>query len=98
MTREEILQKLRESRDKLRQFGVKRIGIFGSAVRDELREDGDIDVIVEFEEGKKNFDNFIELAFFLEELFDRKVDLITPQSVSPFVKPYIEKEVLFEAM
>ena len=98
MTKEEILQKLRGNREKLRQFGVKRIGIFGSAVRDELREDSDIDVVVEFEEEKKNFDNFIELTFFLEELFGRKVDLLTPQSLSPFIKPYIEREVLFEAM
>ena len=71
--KKEILNRIRENRDKIRSFGVKRIGIFGSFVRGEEKEGSDIDIIVELEEGKKNFDNFINLAFFLEELLGRKV-------------------------
>ena len=56
MKKEEILKKIRENRDKIRSFGVRRIGIFGSFVRGEEKEGSDIDIIVEFEEGKKNFD------------------------------------------
>ncbi len=95
-TKEEILKKLRENKDKLRSFGVRRIGIFGSFARGEEKEESDIDLIVEFEEGKKNFDNFINLVFFLEDLFGREVDLLTPESISPYIKPYIEREVVYE--
>ena len=83
MNKEEILKVIRENKDKIKSFGVKKIGIFGSFVRGEEKERSDIDIIVEFEEGKKNFDNFMNLAFYLEELFGRKVDLLTPESISP---------------
>ncbi len=57
MNREEILKKLRENKEKMRQFGVKRIGIFGSAIRDELNDKSYIDIVVEFERGKATFKN-----------------------------------------
>ena len=96
MNKEEILKVMRENKDKIKSFGVKKIGIFGSFARGEEKERSDIDIIVEFEEGKKNFDNFMNLAFYLEELFGRKVDLLTPESISPYIKPYIEKEAVYE--
>lgn len=96
MKKEEVVRKLRENIDKLKSFGVKRIGIFGSIVRGEGKEKSDIDVLVEFEDDKKNFENFINLAFFLEELFNRKVDLLTPESISRYIRPYIEKEIVYE--
>jgi len=96
VNKEEILKVIRENKDKIKSFGVKKIGIFGSFVRGEEKERSDIDIIVEFEEGKKNFDNFMNLAFYLEELFRRKVDLLTPESISPYIKPYIEKEAVYE--
>ena len=98
MNREEILKKIRENRDKIRSFGVKRIGVFGSFVGGEEKESSDIDIIVEFEKEKKNFDNFINLAFYLEELLGRKIDLLTPESISRYMKPYIEKEVVYESV
>ena len=98
MNKEEILKKLRENKEKIKEFGVKRIGVFGSFARDEAGEESDIDIIVEFEEGKKNFDNFINLAFFLEELFGKKIDLLTSESISPYIKPYVEKEVIYERL
>ncbi len=58
-----------------RRFGVKRIGLFGSCARGEEREDSDVDVIVEFED--PNFDDFMDLAAYLEDLFDRPVDILT---------------------
>ncbi len=76
----------------------KKIGIFGSFVRGEESFGSDIDVIVEFQAGGKTFDNFMNLAFFLEELFGRKVDLMTLEGVSPFLFPYIEKEIIYEEL
>lgn len=65
---------------------------FWLVVIGEEKERSDIDIIAGFGEGKKNFDNFINPAFYLEELFGRKADLLTPKSISPYIKPYIEKK------
>lgn len=98
MTRNEIMHLIREHDDFLIRHGVKRIGLFGSHARDEERADSDIDLIVEFDEGRKNYDNFIELCFFLEDLLGRKVDLLTPESMSPYMRPFIEKDVKYETI
>lgn len=79
--------------EKLKKFGVKRCGLFGSFLRDRQNLQSDIDLLVEFEMGKKTYDNYIHLAFFLEELFGRSVDLVTPESLSPYIGPHILREV-----
>ena len=98
ISKEEVIRKLRDNMDKIRSFGVKKIGIFGSVARGKATEKSDIDIIVEFEEKRKNFENFIELAFFLEELLGKKVDLLTPESISPYIQPYIKVEVIDEGL
>jgi uncharacterized protein len=90
--KEEILRALTENRNDIKNYGAKRIGLFGSFVRGEQKESSDIDLLVEFAERKKNYDNFIDLAFFLEALLGRKVDLMTEESLSPYIRPYILKE------
>lgn len=92
-TKEEIVKMLDENRTRLRAFGVKRLGLFGSFVRSEQRVDSDVDVLVEFELGQKTFDHFIGLSFLLEDLFGRSVELVTPEALSPHIGPYILKEV-----
>jgi len=67
--------------------------LFGSFVREEQRSGSDIDVLVEFEQGQKTYDNFMQLSLFLEDLLQRKVELVTPESISPYLKPYIISEV-----
>lgn len=74
------------------------MGIFGSQARGDARDDSDIDLIVEFDQGQKSYDNFIEICFFLEDLFGRKIDLLTPESISSFIKPYIDKDVYYETI
>lgn len=96
MTRHEIMIQIRQHDDFLIAHGVERLGLFGSYARGEEHEGSDIDMIVEFATGKKNYDNFIELSFFLEELLGHKVDLLTPESLSPFIRPYIEKDACYE--
>ncbi len=91
--KEIILRLIEENKDKVSKLGVKRLGLFGSYVRGDQDENSDIDILVEFSLGKKNFDNFINLAFLLEEIFQRKVELVTAESLSPYLKPYIMKEV-----
>lgn len=84
---------LAKRQTQLRQFGVKRWGVFGSFAHDQARSGSDVDILVEFEEGKKSFDNFMQLAFFLEQQLGRRVELVTPESLSPHIGPHILREV-----
>jgi len=97
-TREEILDTLREHRADLKRFGVKKIGLFGSYVRGEQRPDSDIDLLVEFEPGRKTFKAFIGLCFYLDELLQQKVELVTTESLSPYIGPYILQEVQYASL
>lgn len=91
--KEQILTLLQEQQPELRRLGVKRCGLFGSFVRNESQDQSDVDILVEFEPGKKTFDNYMQLAFFLEDLFSRRVDLVTTESLSPYIGPHILREV-----
>jgi len=92
---DEILKIIEESKDKIKKFGVRRIGLFGSYIRSEQKKESDIDVLVEFEKGKKTFDNYMELKFFLEDLFNCKVDLVILESIKPDLKPHILRSVKY---
>jgi len=93
ITKEEVLELIRSNQDKIRTFGVRKLGFFGSFVRREQKPESDIDLLVEFEQDKKSFDNFIQLAFFLEEILARRVELITSDALSPYIGPHIIREV-----
>jgi predicted nucleotidyltransferase len=91
LTDKEIISLLKKHKDLLKKYKVKRIGLFGSYVRGEQKRYSDIDFLVEFKEA--NFDNFMGLIFGLETIFGKKVELITNGSLSPYIEPYVEKEV-----
>lgn len=91
--KEDALKVLEEHTLSIQAYGVHQYGLFGSFVRNEQQQDSDIDILVEFIPNKKTFDNFINLAFFLEEILGRKVDLITRESLSPYIGPRILQEV-----
>jgi predicted nucleotidyltransferase len=94
MRRERIIRILKEQQKTLvEQYGVDRLSLFGSAARDEAREDSDVDLLVEFSRPIGLF-QFIELQQWLESLLGCKVDLGTPRSL----KPSIQEEVLQEAI
>ena len=97
-TKTDVLALVADHQSQLKNFGVKRLGVFGSFVRDEQHNTSDVDMIVEFEPGCKTFDNFMHLAFYLEELFGRKVDLLTPESLSPQLGARILREVEYVAL
>ena len=67
--------------------------MFGSFARQEAGADSDVDLLVEFEPGRKSFDNFMSLSFLLEEVLGRRVELITPESLSPHIGLRILEEV-----
>ena len=96
--KEQIFAQLLAHQAELRGFGVQRCGLFGSFRRGQTHAGSDVDLLVEFAAGKKNFDNFMRLAFFLEDLLGREVDLVTPESLSPYIGPKILREVEYAAL
>jgi hypothetical protein len=97
-SRERVLKLIAEQRPRLCAMGVRRLGLFGSFARGEQGADSDVDLLVEFTPGQKTFDNFMQLAFFLEDLFHRRVELVTPESLSPYLRPYIMDEVEYASV
>ena len=91
LTERTIFATLEEHSDILKKLSVKKIGLFGSYVRGEQKRRSDIDLLVEFE--RPTFDNFMDLVFYLEKYLGKKVDIITEGSLSPYIRPYVEKEV-----
>ena len=89
----EIFEILDELKDNLKELGVRRIGLFGSFARNDSTSESDVDVIVSFLPGYKSYDTFFQLAELLEEHFGRKVEVITEESLSPYLKKEIEKDV-----
>ncbi|SOD96742.1 hypothetical protein SAMN06269250_5472 [Spirosoma fluviale] len=98
LNKQTVLQFIQRNREHIKSFGVARIGLFGSFVRNEQRVDSDIDLLVDYEVGKASFRNLMDLAFFFEDSFHRKIELVTPSSLSERLKQYIAKEVEYVAL
>jgi predicted nucleotidyltransferase len=92
-TKAQLLSLLQEHHHHIHTFGVRRLGLFGSFIREQQGCESDVDMLVEFEPGRKTFDAFMQLAFFLEALFGRRVELVTPESLSPYIGPHILREM-----
>lgn len=90
--REAILKALELNREVIRGFGVRRLALFGSAVRNEAKPTSDLDFVVDFE--KKTFDSYMDLKTFLEQLFNCPIDLV----VSDAIKPRLRSAILAEAV
>ena len=92
-TSRQLLDMLRVHADDLRRLGVRRLGLFGSAARDEATEASDLDFLVEFE--RKTFDAYMDVKELLERLFQRRIDLVVAEAVKPQLKPRILREAIY---
>ncbi|HEX8361531.1 MAG TPA: nucleotidyltransferase family protein [Longimicrobium sp.] len=92
LTKEQVVERLEGAREQIQALGVRRIALFGSIVRGEARVDSDVDLLVEFDPARKTFRNFMALSFCLETLFEKRVELVTTESLSPFIGPHILRE------
>ncbi|MEO0295115.1 MAG: nucleotidyltransferase family protein [candidate division WOR-3 bacterium] len=91
-----IIKKLKEHLPEIKsRFKVKEIGVFGSRIKGKAKKRSDIDILVEFEKGNKTFDNYMELKFYLENLFGCKVDLVLKSALKEEFKQYILSEVIY---
>ena len=92
VTKEDIIDLIRSSLPTLRrEYGVKRIGVFGSAVTGRLADTSDIDLVVEFE--RPIGFRFLDLAEDLEELLGRKVDILTPDGMNSIRVPSVAENI-----
>jgi hypothetical protein len=89
MNKQEIFEKIIEF---LKNEGAKRISVFGSYVRGEEKRESDIDIIVEFSE-RKSLLELVRIERELSEFLGIKVDLLTEQSISPYLIDSIRKEM-----
>jgi uncharacterized protein len=76
----------------IRALGVLRLALFGSVLRGEASAESDVDLLVEFEPGTKSFDAFMALAELLEDRLGHRVELVTPEALSPYIGPRILAE------
>jgi predicted nucleotidyltransferase len=86
------MERIVASEPTIRALGVARLALFGSVARGEARPDSDVDLLVQFSPGAKTFDRFLALSELLEALLGRRVELVTTESLSPFLGPRILAE------
>ena len=87
-----IIEEIEKNKEKIKKNHVKKIGLFGSFVKNKQSKKSDIDIIVEFD--KITFDNYMDLKFMLEEMFRKKVDLIIEKNLKPALS-YVKKEAKY---
>ena len=94
MNREQVLNILARSKPALAaRWGVTHLALFGSTARGTARADSDIDLLVSFD-GPATSERYFGVQFFLEDLLDRPVDLVTDKALRPELKTFIEKEAM----
>jgi predicted nucleotidyltransferase len=95
-TKDNILKILKSNKLKLSEFGIRNVGLFGSYIRNEQSSDSDIDLLIDFEPEKENFDNFMAVCDLFEKLFiNEKIEVVTKNGLSPYIGPQILNEVQY---
>ncbi|HPW66049.1 MAG TPA: nucleotidyltransferase family protein [Salinivirgaceae bacterium] len=96
ITQEFILNTLKSRKNEISKFGIRAIGLFGSYVRDEQSESSDIDILIDFEPDKENFDNLMAVYDMIEKMFkNKRVEIVTKNGLSPYIRPKILNEVKY---
>jgi uncharacterized protein len=95
-TKDHILDTLKAHKKVLKTFGIRDIGLFGSYVHGSQNKESDIDLLIDFEPDKENFDNYMAAYDLFESLFKNdRVEVVTKNGLSPYIGPKILKEVLY---
>lgn len=93
--REEVLWRLKRHLHELERFGIASLALFGSTVRNTARRESDVDLLVEFQDGRPDgMLEFVELKHVLESIVGRPVDLVTPANLKPRIKGRILAEAV----
>jgi predicted nucleotidyltransferase len=93
LTAATVLQTLRAQPNLFTRFKIKTVALFGSTARNEATAQSDLDFLVEFD-ADPTLDLYMDLKFFLEDLFEKKVDLVTKGSLKPQIADRVLAEVI----
>jgi predicted nucleotidyltransferase len=94
--KDSIIEFLKNNKKNLMStYGVEEIGLYGSYVHDKNKKTSDIDILVEFKKNCETLDNYMDLKFLLEDVFNRKIDLVIKRSVKECVKDRIYRETIY---
>ncbi len=96
MIKNQILRLIKEHQKELKQYQVESIYLFGSVAREEEGPQSDVDILVAFE-GPGTFDQYMDLKFYLEDLFKRKVDLVTEAGLRPELRDIVKQDLIHAA-
>jgi hypothetical protein len=95
-TKENIIAILKSHKSELSKYGVSTIGLFGSYLRNEQSTNSDIDLLIDFDPDKENFDNYMAVYDLFEELFkNEKIEIVTKNGLSKYIGPKILNDVMY---
>lgn len=95
LTKSQVLKMIKQHACEFQAYGVKKLGVFGSFAKSLQNSRSDVDVLVEFDRDQKTFDNYMNLKFYLEKLFHRKVDLVIKDALKPRIKEQVLADVIY---
>ena len=94
MARDEVLTRLRAHKATLSQrFGIAELALFGSFARDQAAADSDVDILVRFD-GPATSKRYFGVQFYIEDLLNRQVDLVTDKALRAELRPHIDREAV----
>jgi hypothetical protein len=93
LNRQFVLSTLKQHLDQIYSFGVHSIALFGSVSSNQASKNSDLDFLVEFEE-EITFDRYMDLKFFLEDLFNQKIDLVIKEDLKPQIRETIINQAI----
>lgn len=94
MNRAEVLDLLRTHKPTLEQrYGVTKLALFGSFARDQATEKSDIDILVHFD-GPATSKTYFGVQFYIEDLLEHQVDLVTEKALRDEFRTYVEREAV----
>ncbi|TAE09768.1 MAG: DNA polymerase subunit beta [Bacteroidetes bacterium] len=95
-TKNHILSTLKKHKSELSKFGVSTVGLFGSYLNGKQTNESDIDLLIDFEPDKENFDNYMAVYDIFENIFkNERIEIITKNGLSKHIGPRILSQVIY---
>ena len=89
----QVVKRIQANQARLTELSVASLSLFGSVARGDSTEDSDIDLLVRFD-GSASFDRYMDLKLFLEDLLERRVDLVTEQALREEIRAHVQQDLL----